>query len=163
MRISEWSSDVCSSDLAPEEISGVGALGGGALVDARRVEPGTGGEDQREAPTHAVPDDADLAIAPGMGGEPRAHRLHLVERTSGTVADLAHDGADAAELAAPVEQVRASGEVALAGQPVDLVAQVGGHPERVRSAEHTSELQSLMRITNAVFCLTNTIHTHSLQ
>src|SRR3546814_8281420 len=106
MRISEWSSDVCSSDLAPEEISGVGALGGGAVVDARRVEPVTGGEDQREAPTHAVPDDADLAIAPGMGGEPRAHRLHLVERTSGTVADLAHDGADAAALAAPVEQVR---------------------------------------------------------
>src|SRR3546814_20624063 len=81
MRISEWSSDVCSSDLAPEEISGVGALGGGAVVDARRVEPVTGGEDQREAPTHAVPDDADLAIAPGMGGEPRAHRLHLVERS----------------------------------------------------------------------------------
>src|SRR3546814_9423460 len=29
-----------------------------------------------------------------------------------------------------------------------------------RSEEHTSELQSLMRISYAVFCLTNTISTH---
>src|SRR3546814_6572008 len=29
-----------------------------------------------------------------------------------------------------------------------------------RSEEHTSELQSLMRISNAVFCLTNTTNTH---
>src|SRR3546814_9670305 len=27
------------------------------------------------------------------------------------------------------------------------------HPERIRSEEHTSELQSLMRISYAVFCL----------
>src|SRR3546814_6355365 len=38
------------------------------------------------------------------------------------------------------------------------------HPKLVRSEEHTSELQSLMRISYAVFCLkkkknTNTIHT----
>src|SRR3546814_10261375 len=34
-------------------------------------------------------------------------------------------------------------------------------PERssVRSEEHTSELQSLMRISYAVFCLNKTIHT----
>src|SRR3546814_8850456 len=29
----------------------------------------------------------------------------------------------------------------------------GGYTEYVRSEEHTSELQSLMRISNAVFCL----------
>src|SRR3546814_1522193 len=29
----------------------------------------------------------------------------------------------------------------------------GGDPERARSEEHTSELQSLMRISYAVFCL----------
>src|SRR3546814_3628675 len=28
-----------------------------------------------------------------------------------------------------------------------------GHPRRIRSEEHTSELQSLMRISYAVFCL----------
>src|SRR3546814_7407975 len=30
---------------------------------------------------------------------------------------------------------------------------VGAHPDPVRSEEHTSELQSLMRISYAVFCL----------
>src|SRR3546814_5255064 len=41
------------------------------------------------------------------------------------------------------------------------------HPQRRRSAEHTSELQSLMRISYAVFCLKknnhipNTTHTKS--
>src|SRR3546814_6347892 len=86
---------------APEEISGVGALGGGAVVDARRVEPVTGGEDQREAPTHSVPDDPDLAIAPGIVGAPRAPRLPLVDRTSGTLPELSHYGPPATGLAPP--------------------------------------------------------------
>src|SRR3546814_10582404 len=34
-------------------------------------------------------------------------------------------------------------------------------PERMRSEEHTSELQSLMRISYAVFCLTKKNSTHS--
>src|SRR3546814_4534864 len=33
-----------------------------------------------------------------------------------------------------------------------------GHPVLTRSEEHTSELQSLMRISYAVFCLTKKIH-----
>src|SRR3546814_3385508 len=32
-------------------------------------------------------------------------------------------------------------------------AHAGGEPRRLRSEEHTSELQSLMRISYAVFCL----------
>src|SRR3546814_5799204 len=32
---------------------------------------------------------------------------------------------------------------------------------RFRSEEHTSELQSLLRISYAVFCLTNNTHTHN--
>src|SRR3546814_8523542 len=36
---------------------------------------------------------------------------------------------------------------------VGRAAQKGGVPERERSEEHTSELQSLMRISYAVFCL----------
>src|SRR3546814_3804095 len=37
-----------------------------------------------------------------------------------------------------------------------------GHPRAARSEEHTSELQSLMRISYAVFCLKtkNNTHTH---
>src|SRR3546814_5122054 len=35
----------------------------------------------------------------------------------------------------------------------DLEIQLFGEPVRLRSEEHTSELQSLMRISYAVFCL----------
>src|SRR3546814_7437757 len=38
------------------------------------------------------------------------------------------------------------------GQFAKLVAELG-HPDWARSEEHTSELQSLMRISYAVFCL----------
>src|SRR3546814_1887496 len=34
--------------------------------------------------------------------------------------------------------------------------------ERLRSEEHTSELQSLMRISYAVFCLKKKINTHTI-
>src|SRR3546814_1924153 len=36
----------------------------------------------------------------------------------------------------------------------------GCHPLKLRSEEHTSELQSLMRISYAVFCLKKHTHTH---
>src|SRR3546814_5181706 len=39
----------------------------------------------------------------------------------------------------------------------------GRHGERVRSEEHTSELQSLMRISYAVFCLKKKKITHTAQ
>src|SRR3546814_6776959 len=38
-----------------------------------------------------------------------------------------------------------------------------GLPEGIRSEEHTSELQSLMRISYAVFCLKKKKHPHSPQ
>src|SRR3546814_8177328 len=42
------------------------------------------------------------------------------------------------------------------GKPV--CALIGGTPGRLRSEEHTSELQSLMRISYAVFCLKKKKH-----
>src|SRR3546814_10867988 len=39
------------------------------------------------------------------------------------------------------------------GWPGDLDKATLGHPGKYRSEEHTSELQSLMRISYAVFCL----------
>src|SRR3546814_6367810 len=39
------------------------------------------------------------------------------------------------------------------GEPLEVVLQVAGGDEIRRSEEHTSELQSLMRISYAVFCL----------
>src|SRR3546814_4715894 len=44
-----------------------------------------------------------------------------------------------------------------------IVAQdIGKLPDPTRSEEHTSELQSLMRISYAVFCLKKKTHTHIL-
>src|SRR3546814_1012488 len=59
------------------------------------------------------------------------------------------------------------GSTLRASTPMPLVAfEVNGHPftaADARSEEHTSELQSLMRISYAVFCLkkTNTPHIYT--
>src|SRR3546814_9495454 len=66
-------------------------------------------------------------------------------------------GVDAAEVrpAVPVTMARAVGVAQRGvGQPVGVRRQRAGFRNRVgRSEEHTSELQSLMRISYAVFCL----------
>src|SRR3546814_4636248 len=112
MRISDWSSDVCSSDLA------------------RRVQlhrrPGQQGVD--EAGEHRA--DA--------GGEVVAEAEGWVLVHVGALGELELHGVDAVR-----------GTPMAAGDVAALEAAVGG----VRSEEHTSELQSLMRITYAVFCL----------
>src|SRR3546814_8413732 len=48
-----------------------------------------------------------------------------------------------------------------AGLP-DLIIVIEGRIYGFRSEEHTSELQSLMRISYAVFCLKKTKHTRTL-
>src|SRR3546814_9326937 len=100
MRISGWSSDVCSSDLG----------GGGAC--GWRLYMARGGR------------SADAAVV--HRGAARAYRLS--------------DGARGADPAAG----RGGG-----ADRADLAARIA----RRRSEEHTSELQSLMRISYAVFCL----------
>src|SRR3546814_3703968 len=97
MRISDWSSDVCSSDL-----------------------------------TAGVPYTLVPAPAPGATVQ---------------VAGASVDGADPAAI---TEALRAAGYPAQAddaeiNRPMVVVL--------IRSEEHTSELQSLMRISYALFCL----------
>src|SRR3546814_6194677 len=111
MRISDWSSDVCSSDLA-----GVSLLWG--LVGY------------------------SLAYAPGSGW--LGGRAHLLLADLGAL----RDGLTVPESAFVLFQM------ALAMLAAGLLP--GAVAERVRlgrSEEHTSELQSLMRISYAVFCL----------
>src|SRR3546814_1166976 len=93
MRIRDWSSDVCSSDLPSR-----------SARRRRRVVPAS-------APPHVA----------------RARRhLHL-------------------------QAFHRVGERDLAGEP----AGARGADREIRSEEHTSELQSLMRISYPVFCLKN--------
>src|SRR3546814_10475334 len=116
MRISDWSSDVCSSDLV------------------RRMA--------RQPRARAL----------GHGAEP------FVGRHSGfgeAERRLVKGGVDALSLsrgaAVGDRHRRAEGAV----EPGDVVGERDGRAARrpVRSAEPTSELQSLMRISYAVFCL----------
>src|SRR3546814_2661615 len=117
MRISDWSSDVCSSDLTQRgdhEIS-QRACSDGRLLQAHGAEQGAGGNDD--------------VVAGKLAQVARA------EHADGAGDDRGH--------ASPQQPVAA--EMAR-GRP-RLVA------EQQRSEEHTSELQSLMRISYAVFCL----------
>src|SRR3546814_8783323 len=57
----------------------------------------------------------------------------------------------------PCEPIRQCATLCPEGrQAEEIIACKIGHVRNVRSEEHTSELQSLMRISYAVFCLQNT-------
>src|SRR3546814_4651220 len=114
MRISDWSSDVCSSDLAGRRV------GDQLVVGEAPLRP------QRE---HHRGDHQD---------EEMIEEVPQVEEQE--VQSVAHH---------PSRPRRFTGSLQLAPfRPVRLARP--GHP---RSEEHTSELQSLMRISYAVFCL----------
>src|SRR3546814_6815643 len=111
MRISDWSSDVCSSDLFQSY----------ALFPHLTV-----GE--------------NIAFGLEMLGRPKEERTARVERMLALVKLQGYANRRPAQLSGGQQQ-RVALARALAGQP------------KVRSEEHTSELQSLMRNSYAVFCL----------
>src|SRR3546814_7806142 len=120
MRISDWSSDVCSSDLGPRNKSGV------------------------------TPGEYDAA----MTLTPEEWTVVLLSLKVGAVA-MAATLPVAFALAWVLARGRFPGKVLL-----DALVHL---PLVLRSEEHTSELQSLMRISYAVFCLKKTIHkTHNI-
>src|SRR3546814_5896011 len=128
MRISDWSSDVCSSDLIgfgrrqPAAAIGLGPIGDGPAARAHRVHPLF--LRRRElglvapAPTHIT-----------FGAHRFAHLGRAIR-----LQPCAGVGAELIEIGHGI--LNSSCQRRLA-----------------RSEEHTSELQSLMRISYAVFCL----------
>src|SRR3546814_3113760 len=116
MRISDWTSDVCSSDLA-----------------------GSGGGGDR-----AVVRGADDLLARNVGGAGRADGPRRRDARLARRDFLVAARADAATAAPDPADARDD-------LPARLSARRGG--ASARSEEHTSELQSLMRISYAVFCL----------
>src|SRR3546814_10777750 len=143
MRISEWSSDVCSSDLVGDlgaEDRGIRLLivaadldGVGALSDPSRLA------DLRHSPDGLLERrryDAALQGALTVHGVDE-HRSRLL-------------------LQAPHERCDQAALQRLLGEDQEHQQPDGGDQEteaRLRSEEHTSELQSLMRISYAVLCL----------
>src|SRR3546814_6887166 len=115
MRISDWSSDVCSSDLP---------LPGGGLLSARGR---SGRGPAAERPSQPLPDQGRGWLLQRQGRQRDTGERRLV-------------------LPRPAAR-RRPGE-----GPRRLLSRQGDRGES-RSEEHTSELQSLMRISYAVFCL----------
>src|SRR3546814_10321285 len=116
MRISDWSSDVCSSDLGIDDRAGAVVVGLAVVDVAIQRMPG-----RELALAHANHQDlrGDLRLRGAL-----RRRDQCVAKP---------------EQAAHVPVVLMVGEVGVAAA--------------VRSEEQTSELQSLMRISYAAFCL----------
>src|SRR3546814_1302892 len=111
MRISDWSSDVCSSDLFGVLFADMAIEDGGLLSRSRVLQPKA---------------EAEIAIVLGK--------------------DITSANATAADIYAATDHVVAAIEIVdsrIADWKITFA----------RSEEHTSELQSLMRISYAVFCL----------
>src|SRR3546814_1569638 len=127
MRISDWSSDVCSSDLA--SACGAKEAEAGRLLGRKRtpIKVSTLAMDRSRIESHIRPLIGRRKVA--------AIRLPDIEA-------MQHDIA-AGKTAKPRGEGR--GGVTRGGKGVAA--------RSVRSEEHTSELQSLMRISSAVFCL----------
>src|SRR3546814_2921574 len=135
MRISDWSSDVCSSDL-------------------------------REYGTNNFPDCSNMCHEPTSRGLP-----HSIDIGKGTVILddfeqaqaiflIGHNaGTNAPRMMTPLVEARKRGVPIVAVNPMPERALIKfTEPQDIvqmatRSEEHTSELQSLMRISYAVFCL----------
>src|SRR3546814_5251700 len=122
MRISDWSSDVCSSDLV--ERSGIGSVA--RLRLARLAAARTGRDDE--------------GGGQGEGGK----SLHGEVRLAGKEGRIfcrgcgAKSRGDRTSATTPTESEKGPFPVS--------------SPRITRSEEHTSELQSLMRHSYAVFC-----------
>src|SRR3546814_8015869 len=132
MRISDWSSDVCSSDLPS--------------FDQALAKIGVNADGIATTPLSGQPD-----IFGGVNDEFNALAQASVEDIYARFTSLV-----AKSRKQPLEKILpiAEGRVWAGGtaRQIGLVDQFGGLPDALRSEEHTSELQSLMRNPYAVFC-----------
>src|SRR3546814_10722778 len=142
MRISDWSSDVCSSDLGFRLIGPPLFGRGHDLFAPHAVEHlGKGG-----------------LIRVGEAGPRRFDHQRLRMAMEGSDDDLLHHMLDCAVLFDDLLAAISEGVNDAIGQQN---AQEGANERR--SEEHTSELQSLMRISYAVFCLKKKIRIYNTQ
>src|SRR3546814_6828384 len=138
MRISDWSSDVCSSELQ------AGAARPQGAVDAERRAV----VDLCQAAGEArVEKGRQLGKAVGSHREPRGHRMAAAVHQQTFLPRGDHRGA---EIDARHRARRALADALLERHHQGRLAEA--FLEAARSEEHTSELQSLMRISYAVFC-----------
>src|SRR3546814_3980432 len=137
LRISDGSSDVCSSDLS---------IRTSFAGSSASVSPAAGSTRRRPSKRKHV--------RSREGGAPSSGRCHVEPAEDGFPRwRYAPPSAPRGRTNAPTRSLQsiALGPSRRGERPAHLVAH---RPRRkVRSEEHTSELQSLMRISYAVFCL----------
>jgi hypothetical protein len=90
-----------------------------------------GNEHEHESTTHAEANHANLAIALWMTRKPRAARLNVIKRRTGSGNKIPGDGADAAQDSAQVIEINGKRKEASFGKPVSLIAVVFAHAANV--------------------------------
>src|SRR3546814_5746404 len=147
LRISDWSSDVCSSDLFGSFSSGFGIGLNDATIKATVtfLQPGGSG---------SIDGEAKYGSFFGV--------LNAGKLTWQGPAEILAGGY---KYTLAFENLKG---VATGSVDTNLTITASAVPEpATRSEEHTSELQSLMRISYAVFCLktktSETIYKHNIQ
>src|SRR3546814_5741079 len=121
MRISDWSSDVCSSDLYDQRYPAAGTPN--ALVDLYVMKP-----------------DGSGKVKVDMGADPDIYLARVHWSADGDTLYVERENRDQTRLdMLVVDPATGTSRVLFS--------------EKSRSEEHTSELQSLMRNSYAVFCL----------
>src|SRR3546814_5058947 len=138
MRISDWSSDVCSSDLLCDLAQNASALASCTL----RV----GGRRQLREGARRV----------AQSYHPRWARIPQTCSPSGNVVRKASEIPGPNILTKP-DSGHSQTDADTSNSPSRSTLELVG----ARSEEHTSELQSLMRISYAVFCLKKNIEKYS--
>src|SRR3546814_3049702 len=136
MRISDWSSDVCSSDLLILGLAGAGlALGLGLSYLVGRSITG--------------PLNRTVTALEELG-----------EGHSDTIVEIDDSRTEIGRLTRAFNQFREKMKETETLRRQPAVAATNGQEERraARSEEHTSELQLLMRTSYAVFCLHKNTH-----
>src|SRR3546814_4830870 len=138
MRISDWSSDVCSSDLCGSSgrsgrTTSADGAGAGSVQDGWRGRAGTIGPQAGRQRNRRDP-----GFYPA--GRDAGDRLGAIDRrTHGAFG--------------PVGTAAGVAALAWRGRPGNRRGRRSPDAVGNRSEEHTSELQSLMRTSYAVFCL----------
>src|SRR3546814_9483298 len=148
MRISDWSSDVCSSDLSKSKDGDSKELRGVAKIEHDRNEILLR---KYAAYARTVMNSEKI----GISADTQSRRAfdRVIEALSDSSLDHLRSSTwdGASDLLGYYNRLCGTVQEAMTGGDGEVVSAGPGSDER--SEEHTSELQSLMRISSAVFCM----------